>query len=80
MVSITLADAGSTGRKPVSILHIASMMDADVAVVKLRFLDALGEVTYYTTPDAMRCASCATTASRPRQRRARSRSWSASNT
>ena len=53
MVSITLAGSDSTGRKQVSILHVASMMDSDVAVVRLTFLDALGEVTYYTTPDAL---------------------------
>jgi hypothetical protein len=38
MVSITLAGSDATGRKPVSILHVASTMDADVAVVQLRFL------------------------------------------
>ena len=53
MVSITLAGSATTGRKPVSILHVASMMDRDVAVVRLTFLDALGEVTYCTTPDAL---------------------------
>ena len=51
--SITLAGMPKAERAPVSILHLTVQASADTAVLRIDFIDALGEVTYYTTPEQL---------------------------